>query len=144
MFLIRSEASINNRKSQEQMETYIRRINVMVAEISIAFNTHQYDAVDYSNLSIVQNMLKHYYPIKEVATKGSNDEIVNIYLDLRDAIYNTELTEKQLMVLKLYIKGCTEEQIGKLMGGITHQAVHNLLMKAVSKISKQLVGRVRR
>lgn len=97
-----------------------------------------YHAVDYSKVEVIQGLLRFYNDFKVQARKDMNTELVAIYLDLENAMKSVELPVRQQQAKDLYIKGWTEEEIGSIMDGITHQAVHKLIIKVCKKYSKFL------
>jgi DNA-binding CsgD family transcriptional regulator len=100
----------------------------------------QYHAVDYSNPTVIQGLLRFYYDYKTQSEWDMNAELVCIYCDLETAIANIDITDKQKKVMHWYMEGYTEDQIGVMMGNITHQAVRKLLMKVCTKVSLFLTG----
>lgn len=98
----------------------------------------QYHNIDYSNPDVIQGLLRFYYEFKAQSEWDMNAELVCVYCDLEFAINNIELTDKQKRVMRLYMVGNTEDEIGKIMK-CSHQNVHKLLMKVCAKITKFLM-----
>lgn len=97
-----------------------------------------FHAIDYSNLSCIQGLLRYYYNYKELAMKKGNAELYCVYADIDTALENIKLTEKQKRVLKLYMAGWYETDIGKEMGNVTHQAISKHILSICKKISNFL------
>lgn len=62
----------------------------------------QFYSVDYKNPDCVQGLFRHYYKLKTMAQTTTNTELACIYLDLDEAVFESNLTGKQAEALKLY------------------------------------------
>lgn len=99
-----------------------------------------YQSVDYSKPEVIQALLRFYHDFKSQGHEDTVEELIVIYLDIDRALGVVKATERQMEALTLYMEGWTEEEIGEKMGGISHQAVHKLVMKVCEKVSKHLGG----
>jgi hypothetical protein len=94
-----------------------------------------YQTVNYNSTDVVQGLLKFYETFYNQAKTDMNTEILAICMDMQKALKNIHTTEKQRLAIALYMDGWTEEQIGGIMNGITHQAVHKLIIKVCKKVT---------
>jgi len=99
-----------------------------------------FQSIDYGKPEVIQALLRFYHDFKTQAYEDFNAELLCIYIDLDKALKEVEITDRQREAITFYMEGWTEEEIGNLMGNISHQAVHKLVMKVCDKISKYLCG----
>lgn len=97
-----------------------------------------YQSVTYAKVEVIQGLLRFYHDFKAQAAEDFTEELVCIYVDIDKAMSEIKVTDRQKEAVTLYMEGWTEEEIGNKMGGITHQAVHKLVMKVCSKVSENL------
>lgn len=94
--------------------------------------------VDYANPKVIQGLLRYYVDFITDGKNNFNPEIIVIYLDIKEAFQHIRISPKQRKAVMFYIQGWTEDDIGKMMNNITHQAVHKLILKVSKKISRYL------
>lgn len=99
----------------------------------------QFHALDYKNEVAIQGLLRFYYSLKSNLEYKPNFEITSILIDFKLALENSGLTQKQMVVAKLYMEGWTEDDIGKRLG-ITQQAVNKHIKLICKKMSNYLEG----
>jgi predicted DNA-binding protein (UPF0251 family) len=107
---------------------------------NISPKEQMYQSVSYGKVEVIQGLLRFYHDFKAQAAEDFTEELVCIYVDIDKAMKEIKMTDRQGEAIKLYMEGWTEEEIGNKMGGITHQAVHKLVMKVCSKVSDYLGG----
>lgn len=98
-----------------------------------------YHQVNYKNILTIQGLLRFYYSLKADLEYKPNFELLCILTDLMNAIKNSGLTTRQAFVLKLYMQGFTEEEIGEKCE-ITQQGVNKHIKLICNKLSKFLEG----
>lgn len=99
-----------------------------------------YANLDYSDRKSIQGLLRFYYQFKSTLEYKPNFELISILSDLVNAIKHCRLTYRQAQVLRLYMKGYCEWEIGKKLN-ITQQATHKHIELICNKISYYLIGR---
>lgn len=97
-----------------------------------------FQSIDYSKPEVIQALLRFYHDFKSQAKEEFDEELICVYVDIDTALRSVFVTDRQVEALVYYMEGWTEEEIGALMGGITHQAVHKLVMKVCEKVSRYL------
>lgn len=126
------------RKAKVEMEFQITSMEVKRYMANISSKDLLFGNVVYEKPEVIQGLLRFYYDFKSQAQEDFTEELLCIYVDLDRALEKIKITDRQREALSHYMEGWTEEEIGKKMGDISHQAVHKLVVKVCVKVSEYL------
>ena len=92
----------------------------------------------YSDPLIIKKILPHISSLKSYAVRESQNEILDICLDIETAIEKCRFLQSQKERLGLWMAGYSEPDIAKIQNA--HRvSVHNSIVRCSEKISEQLV-----
>lgn len=98
-----------------------------------------YKSINYSNEKTIQGLVRFYYALRTETEYKFNSELLTTLIDIELAIKNSDLTDRQRTVLQLYMKGWTEDDIGKKLD-ITQQGVSKHIQLICRKLSNYLTS----
>ena len=92
----------------------------------------------YSDPLTIKKILPHLSSLKSYAVRESQNEILDICIDIETAIQKCRFIKSQKERLGLWMAGYLEPDISKMIDA-PRVSVHNSIVRCCEKISEQLV-----